>query len=217
MRTLLRRLALAAAVAAAATHAAWRRLIDPWQRGWGTTAAERHAGLPGDELLPHADAVATRAIAIDRPPHEVWPWIAQIGQDRGGFYSYTLIENALGARIRNAGRVHPEWQQRAVGDVVPGDHRGRVAWEVVHLDPGRAMVLRGIAGGDEAAPLPYEFIWSFMLRDDGRGGTRCLARERWAHDGSRAGRIAVALLVPGSFVMTRGMLRGIRRRASRPA
>jgi hypothetical protein len=207
--------ALVAAAAAAALGAAWRRRIDPWQRAWGTASHERDAVLPGDELLPHADAVATRAIGIARPPAEVWPWVAQIGQDRGGFYSYTFIENALGAGIRNADRVHPEWQDRAVGELVPGDRRGRVAWEVVHRDPGRALVLRGAAPPEAAASPPYEFIWSFVLRDDGRGGTRCLARERWAHDGSLGGRVAVALLVPGSFVMTRGMLRGLRRRASR--
>jgi hypothetical protein len=210
-----RRLVIAAAVAAAAREV-WRRGIDPWQRHWGATAAEREGAMPGDDLLPDADAVATRAIGIPVPPERVWPWIAQIGQDRGGFYSYTPIENALGAGIRNADRIHQEWQHRAVGDRVPGDSRGRVAWEVVRLDPGRAMVLRGTAPESaDAPPLPYDFVWSFSVRDDGRGGTRCLARERWSHDGSRAGRIAVALLVPGSFVMTRGMLRGIRRRASR--
>lgn len=207
--------ALFAVAAAAAAHVLWRRVLDPWQLHWGASPGERAAEMAGDELMPDAGTVATRAIGIPRPPDEVWPWIAQIGQDRGGFYSYTAIENALGAGIRNADRVHPEWQHRAVGDIVPGDQGSRVVWEVVRLDPGRAMVLRGTtsaAGGGR--PLPYEFVWSFVLRDDGHGGTRCLARERWRHDGSRAGRLAVALLVPGSFVMTRGMLRGIRRRAS---
>ena len=208
--------ALLAIAAAAAARALWRHVLDPWQLHWGASPGERTAELPGDELMPDAGVVATRAVGVPRPPEEVWPWIAQIGQDRGGFYSYTAIENALGAGIRNADRVHPGWQHRAVGDIVPGDRRARVAWEVARLDPGRAMVLRGtpsaVAG---ARPLPYEFVWSFVLRDDGHGGTRCLARERWRHDGSPAGRVAVALLVPGSFVMTRGMLRGVRRRASR--
>jgi hypothetical protein len=71
----------------------------PFVRGrllrWGATADEAHARLPGDELLSHADLVATRAIAIDAPPERVWPWVVQIGQGRGGFYSYDMLENLI--------------------------------------------------------------------------------------------------------------------------
>ncbi|MEK8226829.1 hypothetical protein NKG05_13190 [Oerskovia sp. M15] len=74
--------------------------------------------LPGDELVPAADVVATRAITIAAPPREVWRWVLQLGQGRGGFYSYEWLENLVGCEIRNADRIEPQWQRLAVGDEV---------------------------------------------------------------------------------------------------
>lgn len=208
--------ALALGAAAIAVVAA--RRADALQRDWGARPAERGAPMPGDELLPAAHAVATRATGIAAPPEAVWPWIAQIGQDRGGFYSLTWIENALGARIRNADRIHPEWQHRAVGDRVPGDP-GRLSWEVVRWEPPRCLVLRGAGPAaperEGVAPGPFDFIWSMVVAPDGAGRSRLVVRERYAHDGRPAGRALVALLARGSWPMTWAMLRGIRRRAAR--
>ncbi|MEQ9094403.1 MAG: SRPBCC family protein [Miltoncostaeaceae bacterium] len=192
------------------------RRADAWQRDHGALPAERIATLPGDELLPAAHEVTTRATGIAAPPGRVWPWVAQLGQDRGGFYSLTWIENALGAQIRNADRIHPEWQERAVGDRVRGDPQ-RVAWEVVHWDPPRALVLRGAGPSAPAregvAAGPFDFVWAIVVEPDGAGGSRLVARERFAHDGTALGRAVVAALARGSGPMTRAMLRGIRRRA----
>lgn len=207
-------LALAAGGVAAAVAA------DRAQRDWGALPGERAAAMPGDELLPGAHVVATRAIGVGAPPERVWPWVAQLGQERGGFYSLTWIENALGAQIRNADRIHPEWQHRAVGDWVRGDP-GRVAWEVVHWDPPRAMVLRGPGPAspprEGVPPGPLDFIWSIAVAPDGSGGSRLVARERLAHDGSPPSRALVAFLARGSWPMTVAMLRGIRRRAEATA
>ena len=77
-----------------------------------------HGVLPGDELVCANTPRTTRAVTIDAPIAAVWPWLAQIGEDRGGFYSYSLLERAVGAHIQNANTVHPEWQDVRVGDTV---------------------------------------------------------------------------------------------------
>src|ERR1035441_3948620 len=86
-----------------------------WLLAWGATPVEMAERLPGDTLLPDASSACTRAITVNAPPERVWPWIAQIGQGKGGFYSYAWLENLFGCRIVNAAEVHSEWQ-----DVQPG-------------------------------------------------------------------------------------------------
>src|SRR6202030_2013598 len=82
---------------------------------WGATDEEIAALQPGDELIGDANVSATRAITIRRSPDVVWPWVAQLGQGRGGFYSYDFLENLVGCDIHSADRVVPEWQSIEVG------------------------------------------------------------------------------------------------------
>jgi hypothetical protein len=141
----------------------------------------------------------------------VWSWIAQLGQGKGGFYSYDLLENLVGCDIHSADRMMPEWQHVEVGDEIrlaPG-----IALVVAAAEPGRSLVLRG------AVPLarstaPYDFTWAFALRDGPAGTTRLLVRERYAYARSWA-RLIVEPTQPLSFVMSQKMLRGIRDRAER--
>lgn len=131
--------------------AAYFVVIRPWFLHWGTTSAELAMPLPGDELVPEPSYVSMRAVTIDAPPDRVWPWLAQIGQDRGAFYSYTWIENLIGAGYRNATRIHPEWQDLKAGDVVwnmpkswrKGKFASMVGWPVEAAEPGRYFVLKG--------------------------------------------------------------------------
>jgi len=90
--------------------------IYPWMTNWGSTAAERQMALTGDDLHPNPSGHTTKAITINASPDVIWQWMAQIGQDRAGFYSYTWLENLMGVDIHNADKIHPEWQQLAVGD-----------------------------------------------------------------------------------------------------
>jgi hypothetical protein len=69
-------------------------LVRPWHMRWGATDAEVAAPMPGDEIVDRAQFNATRAITIEAPPEHVWPWIAQLGYGRGGFYTYDLVDNA---------------------------------------------------------------------------------------------------------------------------
>jgi hypothetical protein len=186
-----------------------------WQLTWGASATEAAALLPGDDQVLAADLVATRAITVRAPAERVWPWIAQLGQGRGGFYTYDRLENLVGCDIHSAEHVDPAWQHPQVGD--PFRLHPEVALEVVAVDPGHALVVRGAvpAAGTEGAP-PYDFSWAFVVRDQDPTSSRLLVRERYRY----TQRWAPALVEPVavvSFLMTQKMLRGIRERAERSA
>jgi hypothetical protein len=178
---------------------------------WGATDEELKVGLPGDELVGAADLTATRAVTVRACAGVVWPWIAQLGQGRGGFYSYDFLENLVGCDIHSAERVVAEWQSIDIGDAV--HLHPEVGLIVAVLEPGRALVLRGGVPIGRRPP-PYDFTWAFVLRDHANGSTRLLVRERYGY--SR--RWAWLLVEPVeliSFVMSRRMLRGIAARAER--
>ena len=206
-----RRLRLAAAVAL--LGAAYWTVVRPRLLNWGATPAEAGRRLPGDDLLPEPDAESTVAVTIDAPPGAVWPWLRQLGQDRGGFYSYEWAENLVGLDIHNADRVVPEWQDISVGDAVRLATEARfpdATLEVAAVEPERALVLRT---PDE----PTGWVWSFLLDPDD-GTTRLLVRSRIRLPANPAVRVAArAVLDPVAWFMTRGMLRGLRSRAERPA
>ena len=124
---------------------------------WGATDEEVSLVLPGDELVPHADLRVTRAVTVDAAVAGVWPWIAQLGQGRGGFYSYDFLENLVGCDIHSADRIVAEWQSIEVGDEVNLYPGGGLV--VAGMKAGRALVLRG--GMPMArTPSPYDFTWA---------------------------------------------------------
>ena len=178
---------------------------------WGATAVEVRGVLPGDDLVGHADVVATRAITVHATAASVWPWIAQLGQGRGGFYSYDAVENLLGLDIHSAERIVPEWQSVEVGMAVM--LAAEVPLTVAVVEPGRALVLRGVVPLGQAA-TPYDFTWAFVLCDGEGGTTRLVVRERYGYLRWWA-RLIVEPVSVVSAVMTRRMLRGIRERAER--
>ncbi len=184
-------------------------LLRTWMLTFGSTEDELDAALPGDSLLPKPDLVATRTVGITAPPVAVWPWVAQLGQGRGGFYSYDELENLVGCDIHSADRVMPELQGVAVGDQIR--LAPPVALQVVVADPGRALVLRGAVAPGAGTP-PYDFTWAFVLRPGRDGGTRLVVRERYLY---RAGwaRLLVEPVSVLSWFMSQRMLRGIRDRA----
>jgi hypothetical protein len=180
---------------------------------WGATDDELTAALPGDELVLDADLTATRSVTVSTAADRVWPWIAQLGQGRGGFYSYDFLENLVGCDIHSADRIVREWQSIDVGDEVKLAPAATLTVAVV--EPGRALVLRGgFPMGRSTAP--YDFTWAFVLQPQPDGATRLVVRERYGYS-----RPWVALLVEPveliSFVMSRRMLRGIKDRAQRAA
>lgn len=94
-------------------------LVRPWHLSWGATEEEVRRELPGDDVVPEASNFSTRAITIEAPAEDVWPWLVQIGWNRGGFYSYNWVENLMGGDLHNAELIHP----RVAGH--KGGRRGR--------------------------------------------------------------------------------------------
>jgi hypothetical protein len=176
---------------------------------WGATEAEADAFLPGDDVVSDANVTATRAVTVRAVVADVWPWIAQLGQGRGGFYSYDFLENLVGCDMHSADRIVPEWQSIDVGAEVK--LHPEVGLVVALVEPGRALVLRGgVPMG--RIPAPYDFTWAFVIRERPGGATRLVVRERYGYSRWWAGFIVEpAELI--SFVMSQRMLRGIRERA----
>jgi hypothetical protein len=193
--------------------AAYILVVRPWHLRWGATGQESRESLPGDDLIADPDLSATRAIAIRAAAGQVWPWIAQLGQGRGGFYSYDFLENLVGCDIHSADRIESEWQDVGVGDQVR--LAPKVGLAVAFLERGRSLVLRGGIPLGNTAP-PYDFTWAFVLRDEPDGTTRLLVRERYAYTRSWA-RLLVEPAEAVSFVMSRKMLRGLRNRTENTA
>lgn len=185
--------------------------VRPWHEQWGATDEEVNRWLPGDEFVDDR-LETTRAVTIDAPAEDVWPWIVQLGQGRGGFYSYTWLENLVGADIHNVDRVVPELQDLEEGDsirMVPEDYWLQspvTSMTVVRLDPGRTLVLQGHDGG----------TWTFHLEPIEAGTTRFLVRGRRPEARTVAGYLLgyLAYELP-HFVMERGMMLGIKARAER--
>ena len=184
-------------------------LTRPWHSRWGSTDAELVAALPGDDVVPNAHSTIQHAVTIDASPEEVWPWLVQLGQDRGGFYSYDWLERLVGDDIHNADRIHPEWQTLRAGDLVRAtqpDYLGGVfgrdiGWRVVRVEPGRVLVLDG---------------WGAFVLQPTDGGTRFTVRTRGGGEPNvLLAPFGLLVFEPAHFIMERRMLLGIKERAER--
>ena len=177
----------------------------PWMDRWGASDGEVAATLTGDELVPSPRISYTRAVSIQAKPEEIYPWIVQLGAERGGMYSYEWLEtNILRCELINADRIHPEWQDLKVGDPVkmcPGPS-GPPPYEVALLEPNRVIVM-----GHRENENWIE-VWQFILIPQEDGSTRLILRSRNAAQGWFWDAIR-----PGEFIMARGMLLGIKERS----
>jgi hypothetical protein len=169
---------------------------------WGATTKEAGSRLPGDELLEEADGVSTRAITIDAPANAVWPWLAQMGPSpRGGAYTYDWVENLLGLDMHSVDRLLPEFQHPEVGDTIElGPNRMRIE----RVEPERVLAWRSEDGN---------WVWTFVLAESD-GTTRLISRNRFRLP-TLAARLGMLPMEPGSLIMERRMLRGIKERAER--
>ena len=187
-------------------------LLHRWYRSWGATEQELQEGLPGDGQVPNPRIETTRAMTISAPAERIWPWLVQMGQGRGGLYSYEMLENLIGSDIHNADQILPEHQQLQVGDKVRLGPEGYPFFTVVDLEPNRALVL---AGGpqppDEDAVL---WSWAFVLEEGSPASTRLIIRNRTDYPSSPANWLIWRVFTdPIAFVMERKMLRSIKERA----
>lgn len=202
------RTCLAGLMAVAGAVGLYRGRVRQWMYTWGADDGEVTAVLPGDEFVAAGIPTTTRALTIDAPVRTVWPWLAQIGEDRGGFYSYSWLERAAGADIHNASVIHPEWQDISVGDTVWLARRyGEVARQVVAaVEPESHLVLMSpddstrVQRGEKASG-----VWSFHVRPQS-GWTRLVVR-------GSGGAVGHAAFDIPHFVMEQKMMRGLRDRA----
>jgi hypothetical protein len=171
---------------------------------WGATGAEAEREMPGDELLKAPDILATRAVTIKAPPEAIWPWLVQMGSGRGGAYSYDWIENLLGLDMHSADQILPQFQDLKVGDTNPlGSRAARL--RVAVLQAERALVFVSEDGA---------WVWAFGLYPVDRKTTRLVSRNRIATSGAVLTRLLnVLVMEPGSLIMERKMLLGIKQRA----
>ncbi len=214
--------------------------VRPQLQHWGATDAEAAEALPGDGLVPVPRFTSTRAITIAASPSAVWPWLAQLGEGRGGLYSYESLERLVGLGMVSTDDVIPELQDLAEGDTVrlaPVGGPDGLTMIVDRLDAPRLLILASgrtgrawprrcddegsepLRSGDFFAGRPAA-SWALVLRDVD-GATRLISRWRMAWTPSAAADLFNAALVePLHFALEERMLRGIRdrveRRAARP-
>ncbi len=180
----------------------------PWMDRWGATDDEIAASFSGDELIPSPSLIYNRAVTVNAAPEEIFPWIVQLGAERGGMYSYSWFETSiLQCELINADRIHQEWQGLKVGDKVkmcPREGWGPPPYEVAVMEPNQAVVMghqeNGIWGD----------VWQFILIPKDDGTTRLILRGRDMKSGG-----FWDVIRPGVFIMERGMLLGIKERAER--
>ena len=214
LKSLARLVWLAAGVAGAYWY--WVR---PWHRKWGAAQNEADRIFPSDELLPGACYSATHALTVFGSVEQVWPWIIQMGAGRAGFYSYDFIENSMGQDIHSASRIRPELQNLKVGDVVRlGPHN--FGLRVATLEPHHMLALHGDSRlGEISLPdlKPGEYLamtWTFLLEPINSQTTRLLERLRLDYTPTVHSAVLYrAFVEPGSFLMERRMLLGIKSRA----
>ena len=217
MKKWILRSALALLTVLAVPALAYHLGLRQWCLRWGTTAAEVHASLPGDNLFPDYSGEATHAITIHASPQQVWLWLMQIGQDRSGFYSYTFLENVFACDMPKVERLVPDWKPRAPGETVwfcnPKHFGGQGRMIAAIVNPDRAFTMVSLNDWQslQTGGRAREGIWAFTLEPLPDGQTRLIARLRSGTPPSLAARMLGRLFwEPAHFVMERKMLHTIR-------
>ena len=134
--------------------------------------AECRRPMAADSLIPTPLATFTRAVTIGAPPQRVWPWLAQMGSGRAGWYSYDLIDNDGAPSSRS---ILPEHQRVAVDDVFPALPGAKDAFVVSAVDVERELVLTASSTDGELL-----VTWDFLLEPLASIQTRLIVRARVA-------------------------------------
>lgn len=188
--------------------------VRPWYLSWGATDDERLFPLASDAIVPAASISETRVIAIHAPVDHVWPWLAQLGQDRGGFYSFDLLENIVGCEMPTEDVLRPERQQWKIGDrlwMYPPNKAGGAGFATLRIyEPGRVLGF-GTRRVGTSLNEPEDGSWSFELVPTGADSTLLFVRGRGAPDRSLWGKaFDSAIFEPLHFVMEKRMMLGLR-------
>ena len=186
---------------------------------WHATRAERRRPLPGDELTEGVADSDTHGVTIGAPPESVWPWLVQMGCDRGGWYSWDRLDNA---GRRSTDQILPELQNTAVGDVLPSRPGHREAFVVLELASPRYLVLGAYFRYPELSqlgwnePPPARFTratWVFVLEPLEGSRTRLLVRARGVNRPWWLNLLLAAVFGPAHVIMQRKQLLNLQARA----
>ena len=212
--------AVEAALAAGVVYAV---VVRPPMLRWGATDEEVRDPYPGADLVPGGRRGGTMATTIDAPPSRVWPWLVQMGCNRGGWYSWDGLDNG---RVPSAERIHPEWQSIAVGDRLPSLPSGKAWFEVAAVEPERFLALRAPLDRsgqpfDTSGPRPPHYtdsVWCFLLEDLPGDRTR-LVVSGYETASSRLVQAVANFLFwePAHWVMQTRQFTGLARRATAAA
>src|SRR5690349_18882187 len=180
--------------------------IRRWMNRWSTTPSDRVRVMAGDALLVDPMFSYTTAVTVNAPPEDIWPWLVQMGYQRGGLYSYDWLDRLFGFLDRpSATRILPEFQHLAVGDEIPLGRGPK--WPVGAIEPCRALVLdmRNMGG--------FDWVWQFGLYPIDEKRTRLVSRSDVRPHTVWGRLFTVLAMEPAGFIMTRRMLLGLKQRA----
>ena len=194
---------------------------------WGATDAELVRSLPGDQLIPKPKWMWTHAVTVNATADQVWPWLVQMGQGRGGFYSYEFLENLTGCNIHNADRIIPELQNLKIGDGIKL-HPKAPPLPMTLIEPRRSLVLHAKDyAPDNQSNHParsktknaFSSSWGFYLDSIDDRATRLIIRWKVSYNPTIKNRLGYGPLLVGpiGFAMDRKMLLGIKKRAEATA
>jgi hypothetical protein len=201
-----RRERLAKLLGVVALSAAYWFPVKRWCSWWGSTAEERARAMHGDGLIANPTDTATTAITVNAPREHIWPWLVQIGYQRGGLYSYDWLDRLFGFLDRpSATRILPEFQQLAVGDTVPWGRTG-MELTVGVMEPLRAL-------GLTYQGLGMEWVWQFGLYPIHDQRTRLVIRSTERVPNRPLWWLGMRITEPAAFIMTRRMLLNLKGRA----
>jgi proline iminopeptidase len=190
---------------------------------WGATDAEVKEPYPGADIIAGGKRGTTMAITIDAPPSALWPWLAQMGVDRGIWYTWDYWR-LWG--LRSADRIHPEWQNIFIGYRMPSTPKGSAWWEVAALEPERFLGLRmsvDLLGRrfDPKKTIPRFYsdsLWAFLLEPQPGGRTRLVVSGYWAFRPQwLQGIVGFLFIEPSTWIMQTRQFAGLKRRAERAA
>ena len=198
--------------------------LKPLRDRWGLKKEDLNKTFPGDEIIAKPNNQFTHAIAIDAPREKVWCWVAQMGQGRGGFYSYEALENLTGLNIYNADRILPEFQNPKLGDLIPFGPND--AYPLVVCEPGKAMAIglsfdmdKGTPFNPEVTPFPknyFQLTWLWHVESVDAYHSRFYSRNRVVYNPSLKNKLMMGLLFESIvFAMDRKMCLGIKKRAEK--
>jgi hypothetical protein len=180
---------------------------------WGATSEEYSKTLPGDELIVRREYKNTLAVTVHAKPSQIWPWIAQMGLHKGGFYSYTWLENLFGCKLRNADRIHAEWQHPQVGEIEPvcasQEGKPNTGWRLAIVQKNKALVWQGVGGA--------QWMLGIYIDSVDANTSRLITRQQFPYPKkwTMGWWLEKAWFEWAHCVMQRGMITGIKRRVER--